>query len=78
MPRPGTLEVKGQWVGNWRPDGPDLTELDDEDQYTGRFTGMDAWSVKDGEIVDFDPIATGGPELSAYQSMISNGYDYTL
>lgn len=77
-PRPGTLEVKGQWIGSWRGTGPDLNELDDEDKLTGRYAGMDAWTVKDGEIVDLDPVTTGGADLRAYQTMIANGYDDRL
>jgi hypothetical protein len=51
-----------------------LGDLSDAQKYTSLYAGLDTWTVEDGEIVDYDP-ASGGPELSTYQSLVSNGYD---
>ena len=76
QPRESAVGVKGRFTERFRQDG-DLGDMTDSERYTALFAPLDAFSIRDGEIVDYNP-AEGGEALNAYQTIAANGFEYSL
>lgn len=77
--RPRGQATGGQFSPRTRHDSRvTLSRPTDSELLTGRFPGLDAFVIRDGEVVDIDPASVTGRELSGFQALAGNGFEKTL